>query len=220
MKKNLRDMLNESHQKYQEIANNFSDVIWVLEVDTLTYYYVSPSVSELRGFDSKEVLGKSLEEVLTPDSYAYGLKVFKQKFKEYEEGGDPKVRMEVEVVHKSGSPVWVEFNARFFRYGDEPLMVLGISRDISDRKLLEKEQEKLIAELEEALQEKKRLLRENRILRGLLPICAECKRIRDKDGVWHDLETYISEHSEATFTHTICPRCTAKLYPGLEMPSK
>jgi PAS domain S-box-containing protein len=211
-------MLNESHQKYQEIANNFSDVIWVLEVGTLTYYYVSPSVAELRGFESNEVIGKSLEDVLTPDSYQKAMKIFKQKFKEYEKGLDPKVRMEIQVVHKDGPPVWVEFTARFFRYAKEPLLLLGISRDINARKILEKEREELIVELETALEEKKRLLKENKVLRGLLPICAEGKRIRDKDGVWHDLETYIAEHSEAKFTHTICPRCTAKLYPGLELP--
>ena len=52
-------------------------------------------------------------------------------------------------------------------------------------------------------------------LRGLLPICASCKKIRDDKGYWNRLETYIHDHSEADFTHGICPECSAKLYPEL-----
>jgi PAS domain S-box-containing protein len=57
---------------------------------------------------------------------------------------------------------------------------------------------------------------EVKILRGLLPICASCKQIRDAKGVWTPLETYIAEQSEADFTHGICPACLAKLYPENE----
>jgi hypothetical protein len=54
-----------------------------------------------------------------------------------------------------------------------------------------------------------------RTLRGLLPICANCKKIRDDKGYWNQLETYIHDHSEAQFSHGICPECRKKLYPGL-----
>ena len=53
------------------------------------------------------------------------------------------------------------------------------------------------------------------ILEGMLPICASCKKIRDDKNEWQRLETYISKHSEATFTHGICPDCERKLYPDL-----
>jgi GAF domain-containing protein len=49
-------------------------------------------------------------------------------------------------------------------------------------------------------------------LRGLLPICSSCKKIRDDKGYWNQIETYIHEHSEAEFTHGICPECTDKIY--------
>lgn len=55
-----------------------------------------------------------------------------------------------------------------------------------------------------------------RVLSGLLPICSNCKKIRDDRGYWGQIETYIREHSEAEFTHGICPDCAAKLYPGLK----
>jgi len=64
------------------------------------------------------------------------------------------------------------------------------------------------AELQEALAKIK-------TLSGLLPICASCKKIRDDKGYWNRIETYISDHSEAEFSHSICPECTKKLYPEL-----
>lgn len=52
-------------------------------------------------------------------------------------------------------------------------------------------------------------------LRGLLPICSVCKKIRDDEGYWNTLEIYIKEHSDAEFTHSLCPDCTKKIYPEL-----
>ncbi len=68
------------------------------------------------------------------------------------------------------------------------------------------EREKLILELQDAIAKVK-------TLSGMLPICASCKKIRDDKGYWKQIETYISEHSDALFTHGICPECTKKLYP-------
>ncbi len=62
------------------------------------------------------------------------------------------------------------------------------------------------------LQEKNRLLEETKILRGLLPICASCKKIRDDQGYWIQIESYIQNHSEAQFSHGICQECQEKLY--------
>ena len=69
-----------------------------------------------------------------------------------------------------------------------------------------KEQKKLIIELKDALSRIKKLS-------GLLPICASCKKIRDDEGYWNQIELYISNHSEAEFSHGICPVCAKKLYP-------
>lgn len=71
-----------------------------------------------------------------------------------------------------------------------------------------KAQEALIGQLEKALQEVK-------TLSGLLPICTSCKKIRDEDKNWQPIEDYIAGHSEADFTHGICPECARRLYPEL-----
>ena len=56
-------------------------------------------------------------------------------------------------------------------------------------------------------------IKEIKLLRGILPICASCKKIRDDKGYWNQLEAYIAKHSEAQFSHSICPECAKKLYP-------
>lgn len=75
---------------------------------------------------------------------------------------------------------------------------------------LERRVEERTAELQQALFDVKRLS-------GLLPICANCKKVRDDKGYWKQIEEYISEHSDADFSHGICPECLVKLYPGIKI---
>ncbi|MBI5664431.1 MAG: PAS domain-containing protein [Nitrospirae bacterium] len=82
-----------------------------------------------------------------------------------------------------------------------------VVRNVTDRKMLEKEKEKLIRDLAEALSAVK-------TLRGLLPLCASCKKIRDDKGYWMQVDEYISEHSEAEITHGYCPECERKHFPS------
>ena len=82
----------------------------------------------------------------------------------------------------------------------------ALNKEIEQRAVAEKEREELISELREALAKVK-------TLSGLLPICASCKKIRDDSGYWNRIEDYICKHSEAEFTHGLCPECAARLYP-------
>ena len=70
-------------------------------------------------------------------------------------------------------------------------------------------------ERDDTIQQLRRALSEVRTLRGLLPICCHCKRIRDDKGYWNLIEGYILEHTDAEFTHGICPDCARELYPGV-----
>jgi YesN/AraC family two-component response regulator len=84
--------------------------------------------------------------------------------------------------------------------------ILGLERVI---KFKDAEQKRLIKELQQALASIK-------TLSGLIPICASCKKIRDDQGYWNQLEAYISEHSGAEFSHGICPECAIKIYPNFK----
>lgn len=83
-----------------------------------------------------------------------------------------------------------------------------LNEEIVRRTKTQREKEGVIQELEKALAEVKRLS-------GMLPICASCKKIRDDTGYWRQIESYISSHSEAQFSHGICPDCARDLYPEL-----
>jgi hypothetical protein len=88
-----------------------------------------------------------------------------------------------------------------------------LQREISERQKAEVEKEMLIGELREALSNIK-------TLNGLLPICAWCKKIRDDGGYWQQVEAYVSERSDAEFTHAICPQCMEKLRDDFKTPEK
>jgi PAS domain S-box-containing protein len=87
--------------------------------------------------------------------------------------------------------------------------VICISKEITERKRVEVEREQLIQDLKEALAKV-------RTLSGLLPICAHCKKIRDDHGYWTRIESYISAHSQAEFSHGICPDCVERTFPDLQ----
>ena len=70
-------------------------------------------------------------------------------------------------------------------------------------------------ELRRSNEELQMALKEVKVLRGLIPICASCKKIRNDGGFWQQLEEYLSEHSEAEFSHGLCQPCIKKLYPGV-----
>jgi PAS domain-containing protein len=80
--------------------------------------------------------------------------------------------------------------------------------EVAEREKAEQEREKVIVELQQALAQVKRLS-------GFLPICASCKKIRDDQGYWQQVEAYIRDHSEAEFSHGLCPECARNLYPEL-----
>ncbi len=88
-----------------------------------------------------------------------------------------------------------------------------IARDITRRKQIEQKQKKLLNDLKKALANV-------RMLSGLLPICSSCKKIRDDGGDWKVLESYIKSHSEADFSHGLCPDCAEKLYPEYSLNDK
>jgi len=85
---------------------------------------------------------------------------------------------------------------------------LALKKEMDCRKAREQELCRSNEELQKAL-------RDVKVLRGLIPICASCKKIRNDGGFWQQLEEYIGEHSEAEFSHGICQPCVKKLYPGV-----
>ncbi len=96
-------------------------------------------------------------------------------------------------------------------YSDNSGKIIGIEgifSDITERKKVEEALEEERGHLEKAI-------REVRTLQGILPICSKCKKIRNDSGFWEQVEKYVSEHTDAIFSHGICPDCAKELYPEL-----
>ena len=103
---------------------------------------------------------------------------------------------------------WVEVSAvPYFRPGDtRPSEIHTTLDDVPERRRLESERDRLMQQLEDALANLK-------VLGGFIPICSSCKKIRNDSGYWQQLEVYMRDHSEAQFSHGVCPDCMKRLYP-------
>ena len=111
--------------------------------------------------------------------------------------------------HVGGRERYLIFDASpVFSRSGELIAAIETLQDITELKRIEEERERLNIKLQDALDRIK-------VLSGLIPICAGCKKIRDDKGYWNQIETFIRDHSEAHFSHGICPECARKEYPDL-----
>ncbi len=109
------------------------------------------------------------------------------------------------VIHRISDGEIVQVHSKA-EYDAKTKRVFGVVQDITHRKRIEEERERLIRELQQVIEQVK-------TLRGIVPICAHCKMIRHDRGYWQQVEAYVSEHTEAQFSHSICPECLERFYP-------
>ena len=152
-------------------------------------------------YTAEEVLGQPITALIPPDRSDEEPKVIERLRRgEHIEHFDTMRR------RKDGEEIAVSLTISPIK--DEAGTIIGISkiaRDISERQRAKEELERLVRDLMDALAQVK-------TMKGLLPICSSCKKIRSDENYWKNIETYIEEHSEASFTHGICPDCVQKLY--------
>lgn len=191
-------------EKFRNLAEITSDWIWEMDKNGV-YTYASPVVHEILGYRAEEVVGKKTFDFM-PDQEARRLKgLFEQALTT----GVALKNIENSNRHKNGSVVTLETSGvPIFDDSGAVVGYRGIDRDISARKRAEERLRQESDKLKQALAKVKRLS-------GMLPICASCKMIRDDKGYWNDIEAYIETHSDAEFSHGICPQCAKKLYPEL-----
>jgi PAS domain S-box-containing protein len=157
------------------------------------------------GHSASEMIGRSVS-VLIPTYRPGDLPELYEMIKR----GERVERFETIRIRKDRTPI--DVLVTFSPIKDAEGRVVGastIGRDITASKREEQERLRLIQELTEALTQVK-------TLNGLLPICSGCKKIRDDQGYWQQVETYIKQRSNADFTHSVCPDCAQKLFPELQ----
>jgi PAS domain S-box-containing protein len=170
---------------------------WVME-------YVSDGATSLTGYSPQELIGSEgivFGDLIHPeDAKAIGREVA------HATKGKDRFQLQYRIRHRDGSIRWVWEQGILVEPEEDGEMLEGFVCDITHIKELEEEKDQAIRKLEKTLDELK-------ILRGIIPICSSCKNIRNDKGGWDQLEAYIDEHSEANFSHGICPDCVKRLYP-------
>lgn len=177
------------------LRSSTEHAIATTDVDFRITYY-NPLAEKIFGYTAGEAVGKTVQEIHTKE------KVSKEKFDEAIKS--VKDRGERVYMIKRETPQGIRaIKCRVSCIYDKKGRLIGyanFAKDVTEEKRAEEEKELLIAELRDALTRV-------RTLSGLLPICAYCKKIRDDEGYWNQIETYIRKHSTAEFTHSICPDC-------------
>lgn len=200
----IHRLRNVELAKAQQLARLGS---WEWDIDSQVFE-CSKEFYHLLGFDpdKDQIQPEAILTLVRPENKDESIKAVKEMLHEHKN-----LDIVVSVIRKDGVERFMnvqgEHRARKDGYGKPS--IFGTVQDITDQKNAQAEREKLIAELQEALSSVK-------VLRGLLPICAHCKKIRDDQGYWNQLESYISEKSDAQFTHGICPECLKQHYSGFE----
>jgi len=204
-RKKVEEDLKISEEKFKKISSSANDAIIQMNNKGEIVFW-NPAAEKLFGYTWEEVNTKDLHQLLVPARY---LQEFNKGFKIFKRNGQGSIigkKIELFALRKNGSEFEIELSLSSYQ-AHGIWNTVGIIRDISKRKAIEKEKEKLIRNLKTALDEIK-------TLKGIVPICASCKKIRDDKGYWNHLETYIQKHSQAEFSHGICPDCAKKIYPG------
>jgi PAS domain S-box-containing protein len=146
--------LIESERKYRILSENVSDIIWTMNLKDMKFDYLSPSVAKIRGFSPDEAKALSLEETLSPNSILQVEKILEEEMAgESKPDADPQRSRQIEIEHslKGGGHSWAEATVSFIRDSSgAPTAILGVTRDIAERKKAEEEKKALEVKLQNA----------------------------------------------------------------------
>ncbi|MFC2005911.1 PAS domain S-box protein [Chloroflexota bacterium] len=188
-------------KEYIDLCDNSNDLMQSVTPDG-HFRYVNEAWLKTLGYKKNEITDLTIFDIIHTNELEHCQELFMKVL-----SGENVGLVTTAFTIRTGQIIFVEGNVNCHFVNGKPAYTRAIFRDITERKKAEEEREKLIQELKEALSQIK-------TLSGLTPICAWCKKIRDNEGYWASVEQYIEAHSEAEFTHGICPECTAKCFPN------
>jgi len=203
LRKQIEEKLRQSEERFRTI---FEDGPLGMLIADPNYKVLkaNKALCKMLGYAEDEMIGRSIGAM----THAEDVEKSEGLSKQLLHGKVPMFRLEKRYMTKSGEALWVDLTVTAIRgQNEEVLYALGMVEDISRRKLAEQERERLVRDLQQALDRAK-------TLHGLLPMCAWCKKIRNDKGYWQKVETYVQENSSAAFTHGICPECLKKVDPA------
>jgi PAS domain S-box-containing protein len=200
--KQTEEELREKEAIFRTIAEAAPAAIFIVQDGK--YVYVNPGWEAATGYDMKQSFSMNPWDVIQPNMRDGAKKRASVKM----QGQKSTLRSGIKIITKNGELKIFDHSYSIIRYHGEPA-IFGIAIDITEQKRAEQALALERDKLQEALAKIKKL-------NGILPICSSCKKIRDDKGYWKQIESYIRDHSEAEFSHGICPECMKKLYPDID----
>lgn len=185
-----------SQEHLTTILNASHDVVFILRGRSQTILHVNETVHRVLGYHVDDLIGESFGRILCESAPDY------LDHSQFFDG----VFGPVSFLRADDTVCKGEVTAAVIPWDGAPALMYTL-RDATQRAALEEERAALIHDLQQALAAVQQLS-------GMLPICANCKRIRDDDGYWETVEQYIGAHTNVHFSHSICPTCREELYPG------
>jgi PAS domain S-box-containing protein len=197
-RKREEEVRQESETLFRNLFQHHAAVKLIIDSDTGNIIDANQSAENYYGWSRKRLRQMRIQDIniLSPEEVEREMEKARNQERVYFEFRHRRAdgsRRDVEV-----------FSSKIQVKGKD--LLHSIVHDITERKFAETERERLIGELQDALSKVK-------LLSGFLPICASCKKIRNDKGYWQQIEAYIRDHSEAQFSHGICPDCSRRLYP-------
>jgi PAS domain S-box-containing protein len=200
-RKRSEEALRRSRESFQQLFEE-APIGMAILASGLAFTRVNRALCEMLGYSKEELSGLSFAGFVLPAD----LDTHQEAAEEFLEGSRSSFKLEARYLPKVGDPLWGSLTVeRIEDSTGQMLFVLVMVENISERRRAAAERERIIGELQEALANVK-------TLRGLIPICASCKKIRDDKGYWSQVEVYVRDRSDAEFSHGICPDCMKTLY--------
>lgn len=200
-RKRSEEALRRSRESFQLLFEE-APVGMAIIASGIAFTKVNRALCQMLGYSKEELSGAAFDRFVEPRDLGAHLTAAQEFFTDQRSS----FKLEARYLPKGGDPLWGSLTVeRIEDSTGEMLFVLVLVEDISERRRAAEERERNIAELKEALANVK-------TLRGLIPICASCKKIRDDKGYWSQVEVYVRDRSEAEFSHGICPDCMKTLY--------
>jgi PAS domain S-box-containing protein len=195
--------LQESENKFRDLSEK--SIVGIYLIQDAAFTHVNPMFARIFGYSVDELINKKGPECLVlPADWPFVKATLAKRFN----GEALSIHYDYRGITKNGETISLDAYDTRTMFQGRPA-IIGTLLDVTERKRAEEERERLILDHLDALSKIK-------MLSGMLPICSGCKKIRDDKGYWNQIEGYISTHSEAEFTHGLCPDCATRAYKELE----
>ena len=205
-RKQMEEALRIQNKTFSQVLNSLDALVYVVDMKTYEIVFINTYGQNIWGDITGKICWQTIQTgQAAPCEFCTNSKLIGPD-------GNPTEGVVWE-FQNTVNKQWYACRDRAIHWPDGRIVRMEIATDFTFRK-----------QAEEALEKERRrlqqLLDEVRTLRGIVPICANCKKIRDDEGFWNQVEKYVSDRTEAEFSHGICPECAQKLYPDINKKTK